>query len=183
VYSGSAQLQQAATGAYAARHSGAANVIVLFTDFGLQGPYTGQMKTVLYQMAACVPAIDLFADAPVGNPKASAYLLAAYAEWFAAGTAFLAAVDLGVGGTRSPIILEADGRWYVGPGNGLFETNKSSWDMTGSLSAFLPAVYFAGATSSLLFLDSIFLRFLLLGEEPVVTYSFVFGSHLITPPS
>jgi S-adenosylmethionine hydrolase len=26
-----------------------------------------------------------------------------------------------VGGTRPPIILEADGRWYVGPGNGLFE--------------------------------------------------------------
>ena len=30
-------------------------------------------------------------------------------------------VDPGVGGTRPPIILEADGRWYVGPGNGLFE--------------------------------------------------------------
>ena len=51
-------------------------MIVLFTDFGLQGPYTGQMKAVLYQMAPGIPAIDLFADAPVGNPKASAYLLA-----------------------------------------------------------------------------------------------------------
>jgi S-adenosylmethionine hydrolase len=64
-------------------------MIVLFTDFGLQGPYTGQMKVVLHQMAPGVPAIDLFADAPVGNPKASAYLLAAYAEWFAGGTVFL----------------------------------------------------------------------------------------------
>jgi hypothetical protein len=36
------------------------------------------MKAVLYQMAPGIPAIDLFADAPVGNPKASAYLLAAY---------------------------------------------------------------------------------------------------------
>ena len=36
-------------------------------------------------MAPAVPVIDLFADAPVGNPKASAYLLAAYAQWFAAG--------------------------------------------------------------------------------------------------
>lgn len=50
------------------------NLIVLFTDFGLQGPYTGQMKGVLYQMAPGMPAIDLFADAPVGNPNASAYL-------------------------------------------------------------------------------------------------------------
>ena len=61
-------------------------MIVLFTDFGLQGPYTGQMKAVLYQMAPGVPLIDLFADAPVANPKASAYLLAAYGEWFPTGT-------------------------------------------------------------------------------------------------
>ena len=110
-------------------------MIVLFTDFGSQGPYTGQMKAVLYQMAPGIPAIDLFADAPVGNPKASAYLLAAYSEWFAAGTVFLSVVDPGVGGTRPPIILEADGRWYVGPGNGLFElverraASARSWDI------------------------------------------------------
>jgi S-adenosyl-L-methionine hydrolase (adenosine-forming) len=75
-------------------------MIVLFTDFGLSGPYTGQMKAVLHKLAPGIPAIDLFADAPVGNPKASAYLLAAYAEWFAAGTVFLSVVDPGVGGTR-----------------------------------------------------------------------------------
>jgi S-adenosylmethionine hydrolase len=60
-------------------------------------------------------------DAPAGNPKASAYLLAAYAAWFPAGTVFLCVVDPGVGGVRPPINLEADGRRYVGPGNGLFE--------------------------------------------------------------
>jgi S-adenosylmethionine hydrolase len=79
------------------------------------------MRAVLQQMAPGVPAIDLFADAPVGNPEASAYLLAAYAEWFPEGTVFLCVVDPGVGGTRPSIILEADGRWFVGPGNGLFE--------------------------------------------------------------
>ena len=55
-------------------------MIVVFTDFGLQGPYTGQMKAVLHQLAPAIPVIDLFADAPVGNPKASAYLVAAYAR-------------------------------------------------------------------------------------------------------
>jgi S-adenosyl-L-methionine hydrolase (adenosine-forming) len=110
-------------------------MIVLFTDFGLQGPYTGQMKAVLHQMAPGVPVIDLFADAPVGNPKASAYLLAAYAPWFAAGTTFLCVVDPGVGGARPPVVVEADGRWYVGPGNGLFElierraAQTRSWDI------------------------------------------------------
>src|SRR5262249_58379077 len=96
-------------------------MIVLFTDFGLQGPYTGQMKAVRQQMAPGISIIDLFADAPAGNPKASAYLLAAYAQWFAAGTTFLCVVDPRVGGTRPPVVVEADDRWYVGPGNGLFE--------------------------------------------------------------
>src|SRR5260370_5872302 len=96
------------------------DMIVLFTDFGSHGPYRGQRKAVLHQMAPAIPAIDLFADAPVGNPKASAYLLAAYAEWFPAGTTFLCVGDPGVGGTRPSIILKADNRWYVGPRNRLF---------------------------------------------------------------
>ena len=110
-------------------------MIALFTDFGLHGPYTGQMKAVLHQMAPGIPAIDLFADAPVGNPKASAYLLAVYSGWFQAGTVFLCVVDPGVGGARPAVILDADGRWYVGPGNGLFELvqrrarKTRSWDI------------------------------------------------------
>jgi S-adenosylmethionine hydrolase len=96
-------------------------MIALFTDFGLHGPYTGQMKAVLYETAPSIPVIDLFADAPVGNPRASAYLLAAYAAWFPERTVFLCVVDPGVGGGRPALFLEAGGRWYVGPGNGLFE--------------------------------------------------------------
>lgn len=94
---------------------------MLFTDFGLAGPYTGQVKAVLQQQAPTVPVLDLFADAPTRNPKAAAYLLAAYAAWFPPGTAFLSVVDPGVGGERAPLAVAADGRWYVGPDNGLFE--------------------------------------------------------------
>ena len=110
-------------------------MIVLVTDFGLHGPYTGQMKAVLHQMAPSVPVIDLFADAPVGNPRASAYLLAAYAAWFPANTVFLCVIDPGVGGARPAIIVEADGQRHVGPGNGLFELVQRramvtrSWDI------------------------------------------------------
>jgi S-adenosyl-L-methionine hydrolase (adenosine-forming) len=95
--------------------------IVLFTDFGVAGPYTGQMKAVLQRPAPASAVIDLFADAPAGNVKASAYLLAAYAAWFPAGTVFLCVVDPGVGGVRAPLMIEADERRYVGPDNGLFE--------------------------------------------------------------
>jgi S-adenosylmethionine hydrolase len=96
-------------------------MIVLFTDFGLAGPYTGQVKAVLYREAPAVPVIDLFADAPAGRPRPCAYLLAAYAQWFAAGTVFLAVIDPGVGSGRAALAVEADGRLYVGPDNGLFE--------------------------------------------------------------
>ncbi|HXR88323.1 MAG TPA: SAM-dependent chlorinase/fluorinase [Stellaceae bacterium] len=96
-------------------------MIVLFTDFGLAGPYTGQMKVVLRREAPQAEIIDLFADAPAGDPRASAYLLAAYAAWFPPGTIFLCVVDPGVGGKRAPLMIEADRRWYVGPENGLFE--------------------------------------------------------------
>jgi S-adenosylmethionine hydrolase len=95
-------------------------LIVLFTDFGLHGPYTGQMKVVLHRMSPGIPVVDLFADAPVGNPKASAYLLAAYAVWFAAGTVFLRVVDPGVGGTRPAIILIPESRI-------LLQKQKTSW--------------------------------------------------------
>ncbi|GAB6053269.1 SAM-dependent chlorinase/fluorinase [Magnetospira thiophila] len=96
-------------------------MIILFTDFGLTGPYTGQVKAVLAQRAPGVPVIDLFADAPACDPKASAYLLAAYGTHFTKDTVFLCVVDPGVGGPRRALVMQADGRWYVGPENGLFE--------------------------------------------------------------
>jgi S-adenosylmethionine hydrolase len=95
-------------------------MIAIFTDFGLNGPYTGQMKAVLLQQAPTVPFIDLFADAPMFNAAASAQLLAAYSRSFPAGTVFLCVVDPGVGGERRPLVIRADGRFFVGPDNGLF---------------------------------------------------------------
>src|SRR6187401_1143409 len=96
-------------------------MIVLFTDFGLTGPYTGQVDAVLYQTAPGIPVVHLFADAPAGQPKPAAYLLAAYAVWFPTGSVLLCVIDPGVGGARRPLIVEAGGRRYVGPDNGLFE--------------------------------------------------------------
>jgi S-adenosyl-L-methionine hydrolase (adenosine-forming) len=96
-------------------------MILLFTDFGLAGPYTGQVKAVLHQAAPGETVIDLLADAPPRDPKAAAYLLAVYGPWFPIGTVLLCVVDPGVGGDRAALIVEADGRFYVGPDNGLFE--------------------------------------------------------------
>ena len=111
-------------------------MIVLFTDFGLAGPYTGQVTAALQQFAPRVPIISLFADAPSARPKPSAYLLAAYGSWFPAGTVLLCVVDPEVGGTRRAVIAEAEGRYYVGPDNGLIDIvmrrdpNARLWEIT-----------------------------------------------------
>lgn len=97
-------------------------MIVLFTDFGERGPYVGQMKAVLAQQAPNIPVIDLMHDAPVFDAHASAYLLAAYVDEFPEGTVILGVVDPGVGNVqRKPIMVQVDGRWFVGPDNGLFD--------------------------------------------------------------
>jgi S-adenosylmethionine hydrolase len=95
-------------------------VLVLFTDFGLQGPYIGQVHAILQQHAPGVPVIYLFSDLPPFDVQAAAYLLPAYARGFPPGTVFVCVVDPGVGGTRPGVVLRADGRWYVGPNEGLF---------------------------------------------------------------
>ena len=96
-------------------------MIFLFTDFGPTGPYTGQVKAALMRAAPTVPVIDLFVDAPAFDAQLSAYLLAAYAETCMPGDVFLCVVDPEVGTSRRPLVLYADGRWLVGPDNGLFE--------------------------------------------------------------
>ena len=96
-------------------------MIALFTDFGLRGPYVGQMKAALLREAPGVPLVDLMHDAPAFDPRASAYLLAALVDEFPAGTVFAGVVDPGVGSAaRRPVMLRAGGRWFVGPDNGLF---------------------------------------------------------------
>jgi len=94
--------------------------IALFTDFGEQGPYLGQVEMALYQAGTRQPLIRLFNDAPAFDPRASAYLLAALVGYAPLPTLFLGVVDPGVGGDRLPLILRVDGHWLVGPDNGLF---------------------------------------------------------------
>ena len=71
-------------------------MIVLMTDFGTEGPYMGLMTAVLLREAPGIPVVSLFSDLPAFNPRASAYLLAAYTRDFPVGTVFLSVVDPGV---------------------------------------------------------------------------------------
>lgn len=111
--------------------------IALFTDFGLEGPYVGQMKSIVSQAVPDAPIIDLMHDAPAHDMKAAAYLLASLFREFPKGTVFVAVVDPGVGSDeREPVVVKAEGRWFVGPGNGLFSivvahaVSAEAWTIT-----------------------------------------------------
>lgn len=111
-------------------------MIVLATDFGNTGPYVGQVKAVLARWAPQVPVIDLFADLPVFAPYAAAYLLPAYCRSpFPLGTVFLCVVDPGVGSDRLPLVVLADGFWFVGPDNGVFSqiVRRAQWSQVWSI--------------------------------------------------
>jgi S-adenosylmethionine hydrolase len=95
-------------------------MIVLFTDFGLEGPYSGQVEAVLCAQAPGVRVIHLFSDLPPFNIQSAAYLLPAFVRRFPPGTVFLCVVDPGVGGNRPGIVGSIAGHWFVGPNEGLF---------------------------------------------------------------
>lgn len=95
-------------------------MIALFTDFGADDIYVAQVKAALLQHVPAGTAInDLLHSVPNFDAGAGAHLLAALQAWFPGGTVFLAVIDAGVGGARDAAVLEADGKWYVGPDNGL----------------------------------------------------------------
>jgi len=96
-------------------------MINLFTDFGLHGPYVGQMKSILKNHAPKSFVIDLMHDVPSFNSKAAAYMLAACSKYTPYDSIVIAVVDPGVGSERKGLVLKADHRWFIGPDNGLFD--------------------------------------------------------------
>lgn len=93
--------------------------IVLFTDFGATDLYLGQIKAVLAARAPRSIVHDALHEAPPFGIEAGAHLLAALAARYPRGSVFMAVVDPGVGGARRALVVDADGRSFVGPDNGL----------------------------------------------------------------
>jgi len=93
--------------------------IFLLTDFGSADIYVGQVKAALLAHAPRQSVVDLLHDAPSFNIRAGAHLLAALVGRVPSGAVVLAVVDPGVGSARDAVAVRANGRWLVGPDNGL----------------------------------------------------------------
>jgi len=93
--------------------------LTLLTDFGTDDYYVAAVKGVLLRLAPGTVVVDVAHRLPAGDVEKAAWMLAATARWYAAGTVHLAVVDPGVGSARRILAARAGGSYFVAPDNGL----------------------------------------------------------------
>jgi S-adenosyl-L-methionine hydrolase (adenosine-forming) len=94
-------------------------IVTLLTDFGTADGYVAELKGVLLSAAPEAALVDLTHDVPPHDVEAARLALARCWRRFPAGTVHLVVVDPGVGSARAALAVESDGRFLVGPDNGV----------------------------------------------------------------
>ncbi len=94
-------------------------LITLLTDFGTADGYVAQMKGVLATGAPGADLVDLSHEIPPQDVELARLAVARYWRWFPPGTVHLVVVDPGVGSARVALAAMSDGRYLVGPDNGV----------------------------------------------------------------
>jgi S-adenosylmethionine hydrolase len=94
-------------------------IITLLTDFGTADGYVGEMKGVLASGAAGASLVDVAHDLAPHDVDGARLALARYWRRFPVGTVHVVVIDPGVGGERAALAVESEGRFLVGPDNGV----------------------------------------------------------------
>jgi S-adenosylmethionine hydrolase len=102
------------------RQTPARPIITLTTDFGTKDAFVAAMKGVILGLNPEATLVDLTHEIPPLDVTAGAFALAETSPYFPQNTIFLAVVDPGVGTPRRGLAAQAQGRYFVGPDNGLF---------------------------------------------------------------
>ena len=121
--------------------------IFFLTDFGLVDTYVGVVKAVILGIAPDATVVDLTHDVPPQDVRAGAFALVTAAPYLPDEAVVLAVVDPGVGTARRPIAVQAAGRTFVGPDNGLL-----SWAVRAPLTP-QPSLSCAGEGEHVVVLD------------------------------
>ncbi len=94
-------------------------IVTLLTDFGTADGYVAEMKGVLLSHAPELALVDVTHDVPPQDVESGRLALARYWRRFPPGTVHLAVVDPGVGSVRGALAVASEGRFLVGPDNGV----------------------------------------------------------------
>jgi hypothetical protein len=95
-------------------------IITLTTDFGYKDPFVGEMKGVILSINPSVTLVDITHAIEPHNIEEGAFIIGSSYKYFPSETIHITVVDPGVGSERRPIIVAADGHYFVGPDNGIF---------------------------------------------------------------
>jgi hypothetical protein len=94
-------------------------IITLLTDFGTADGYVAQMKGGMLSAAPGATLVDVTHDIRAQDVDAARLVLDRYWRRFPPGAVHLVVVDPGVGSSRAALAVAADGRFLVGPDNGV----------------------------------------------------------------
>jgi S-adenosyl-L-methionine hydrolase (adenosine-forming) len=94
-------------------------LITLLTDFGLDDPFVGVMKGVIYSRLPRARLVDLCHGIAAQSVAEGAYWLDRCQPWFPPGTLHVAVVDPGVGTARAILAAHIAGHYFLVPDNGL----------------------------------------------------------------
>jgi S-adenosylmethionine hydrolase len=94
-------------------------LITLTTDFGYQDSFVGIMKGVIAGINPLAQVIDLTHGVPPQDVIAGALILQNSIRYFPRRTIHVVVIDPGVGSARQPLLIEADGSYFIGPDNGV----------------------------------------------------------------
>lgn len=95
------------------------HIITLTTDFGTRDCYVAAMKGVILEINPEAGIVDLTHEIGPQNVLEGAFFLRGSAPYFPNGAVHVVVVDPGVGSERRALCVEADGRYYVAPDNGV----------------------------------------------------------------
>lgn len=106
--------------------------VFLFTDFGADSVYTGQMRGVLSSICPGVNIMTLTNTVPRQNTAAAAFLLSESIDYLRDGSYVLCVVDPGVGTDRPIVCLRTEDPelTIVGPDNGMFARFENRIDIS-----------------------------------------------------
>jgi hypothetical protein len=94
-------------------------IVTLTTDFGTPDGYVGEMKAVLLANAPDATIVDITHDIPRHDVHYARLAVARFWHRFPSGTVHLVVVDPGVGSPRAALAVTCQGRYLVGPDNGV----------------------------------------------------------------
>ncbi len=97
----------------------AAPLITLTTDFGLSDHYVGVMKGVILSICPRARIVDISHGIGAFEIAEAAFLLSQSYLYFPRGAVHVVVVDPGVGTSRRPIMVQAAGRYFIAPDNGV----------------------------------------------------------------